>query len=201
VGVTAQVTQLNFSTAVRKGSRFVCYRESMLLRVILSLALCAPALAQVAELRLTDANGADRSLEELRGKYVVVNFWATWCAPCLEEMPMIVNAEKKYRKRDVVFVAASLDDPTTLRRVPRFLRDQNMEKLTVWLGANEEKMKDLGVGPAVPATVLIDRDGTIVARLLGQMRKKDFIARLEWLTGDRSGPSPAPVVDTTAAKK
>ncbi len=165
-----------------------------------SLAILVSALLAIvakeppkAELTLKDAGGQKVSLRDYRGKIVVLNFWATWCGPCNDEMPMIVEIEREYRNRGVAFVAASLDDSKTKSRIPAFLSKYQVE-FPVWYGATGDDLARLGLGEAVPATVFIDQEGHITARVLGQMRKDELKERLDWLTGDRTGPAPQPIV-------
>src|SRR6266567_8042872 len=80
---------------------------------VLVSALVFPAIAKDSrpvDLPFKDMKGQKVHLRDYRGKVVVLNFWATWCVPCREEMPMFVEMEKEYGPRGVVFVAASLDD-------------------------------------------------------------------------------------------
>src|SRR5579872_4111987 len=96
-------------------------------RALLSLAALGAALsgapkeAPKADLTLKDLNGKKVRLRDFQGKVVVVNFWATWCIPCMHEMPMLVEAEKEYSGRGVVFVAASLDDDKARAKIPAFV--------------------------------------------------------------------------------
>src|SRR6266550_7088411 len=92
-------------------------------QMIIAMALLAPAVfAQDLHpaLALRDITGAEHSLEEYRGKIVVLNFWATWCLPCKYEMPLLVNLQNRYPDR-IVVVGASLDDKETQKRIPKFV--------------------------------------------------------------------------------
>src|SRR5260370_13210650 len=71
-----------------------------------------------ADLALTDSGGKKVHLKDYRGKAVVVNFWATWCGPCREEMPMMVEAESAWKDKGVVFIGASLDEKETRKNIP-----------------------------------------------------------------------------------
>jgi thiol-disulfide isomerase/thioredoxin len=149
--------------------------------------------AKPADLSLAGVDGGKAHLRDYRGKVVVLNFWATWCGPCKEEMPMLVEAEKAWAAKGVVFVGASLDDKATKGRVPDFLKKYAIT-FPVWMGATDVELSKLGMGEAVPATAFLDRDGTIFSRVQGQIRKEELEERLAWATGDRASPAPQALV-------
>ncbi len=162
---------------------------------VLALVLASAAFAKdppKVELVLKNLGGQRVRLSELRGNNVVLNFWATWCVPCNTEMPLLVEAEKNYGSRGVVFVGASLDDGKTRQHVPEFVR-QYQVTFPVWVGATGDNLDDLGMGPAVPATAFIDREGRIVSRVRGQIRAGELEERLAWLAGSQTTPPPPSV--------
>ena len=164
----------------------------------------APAIAiakdpRPVDLMLKDMNGRKVHLRDYRGKVVVLNIWATWCVPCRDEMPMLVELEKEYASRGVMFIAASLDDRQTRLQIPEFLSKYNVG-FTVWVGASTMDLDDLKLGQAVPATAFLDREGRIVARVMGQMSRDELKERLEWLTNDRSGPAPKALLQNLSGK-
>jgi thiol-disulfide isomerase/thioredoxin len=156
-----------------------------------ALAICADA--PKADLTLQDAAGKKVRLRDLRGKPLVLNFWATWCGPCKAEMPMLVELEKQYGARGVQFIGASMDEAKTKGKIPSFLAEYHVE-FPVWYGAGADDLDRLHLGAAVPATAFLDAEGHIVARILGQARLEELKERLDWLTGDRSGTPPEPLV-------
>jgi thiol-disulfide isomerase/thioredoxin len=149
----------------------------------------AAAAATQPDLSFRDAEGRKVHLRDLRGKVVVLNFWATWCGPCAREMPLLVEMEKQYRKRGVVFAAVSLDDSRTRRQVPDFISRHGVV-FPVWYGATAEDLERLALGQAIPATAFFDADGRVAARVLGEIRPDEIRARLEWLTSDHTAPRP-----------
>jgi len=109
------------------------------------------------------------TLSELRGKVVVLNFWATWCAPCVEELPSLVNLQQKMRNKGITVLAVSVDQDESLYR--RFVQDHNVNLLTV-RDANQ-KSNNLYGTVKFPETYIIDRNGV--------MRRK-FIGPVDWAT-------------------
>jgi thiol-disulfide isomerase/thioredoxin len=148
----------------------------------------------IADLSLKDMNGKQVHLRDYRGKVVVLNFWATWCGPCKDEMPMFVEAEREYGDRGVVFVGASLDDKETRRRVHAFVSDHQIS-FPIWLGATPDDLEKLGMGPGLPATAFIDQQGHILARVLGEIRKPEIKERLDWLVTGQGGSAPPALVN------
>jgi thiol-disulfide isomerase/thioredoxin len=146
-----------------------------------------------AELNLIDLDGKKVHLKDLRSKIVVLNFWATWCGPCKDEMPMIVEVEKAWAPKGVVFIGASLDDKKTINAIPAFMQKYRID-FPVWTGATGDDMDKLKMGEAVPDTAFIDEGGVIVSRVEGEIKKAELLERLEWLTGDRKGPAPQALV-------
>lgn len=166
------------------------------LAAILTVLMAGPVLHSSdpkADLTLHDASGRKVRLRNLRGKPVVLNFWATWCGPCRAEMPILVEMEKHYASQGMQFVGASLDDAKTKAAIPAFLEEFKIA-YPVWFGATGDDMDYLGLGNAVPATAFLDAEGRIVARILGQARPEEVRERLDWIVGGCTPPSPPAVV-------
>jgi thiol-disulfide isomerase/thioredoxin len=149
----------------------------------------AAGAASKAELNAKSLDGRKVRLRDLRGKFVVLNFWATWCEPCREEMPMLVKAAQAITSPDVVFIAASVDESKTQAGIPGAVSRFGIT-FPVWTGATGDDLFKLSKGQAVPATIFIDRDGAIQAIVSGQIREGELKERLNWLTGDRTGARP-----------
>jgi thiol-disulfide isomerase/thioredoxin len=156
------------------------------------VALCGAARTQATpapDFTLTNLEGKAHSLAEYRGRIVVLNFWATWCLPCREEMPMLSKLSPKYDGKNVAFLAASIDDAQSQPKIARFLEKKKIT-LAVFTGASPETLKQFNLGEIVPATLILDRDGTPTFRIEGEASKKDISSRLDWLLSERLGKQP-----------
>lgn len=144
-------------------------------------AVPAPALgAQAPALALNDLSGQEQTLASYKGKIVVLNFWATWCIPCRKEMPAFVNLQNEYAAWGVQVVAASADTAETQGQVVKFVREKKLS-FPVWMGATTDHMLAFGLGAELPGTVIIDRDGTIVARYKGIIKEADLKKEIDAL--------------------
>jgi peroxiredoxin len=114
---------------------------------------------------LQSLEGRTVRLSDLRGKAVVLNFWATWCAPCRVEMPWLVELSRQYQTRGVEVVGVSMDDPGEAAAVAQFARERGVP-YTILLG-NDAVGDAYGGMRLLPQTFFIGRDGRIVGSLVG----------------------------------
>jgi thiol-disulfide isomerase/thioredoxin len=116
-------------------------------------------------IRFSDGEGRERSLSEWRGKIVLVNLWATWCAPCRVEMPSLDRLQAKLGGPDFAVVPISLDwgGPDKPRQ---YLETNKLSNLPLYVDSFKTLMQSLNV-PGLPLSVLIDREGRELARLAG----------------------------------
>ena len=154
---------------------------------LLSMSQAAPAQEKAGTFKALD--GSTHALGELRGHASVVNFWATWCGPCKEEMPRLQRLADRYTAQGVTFVAISLDGPETQGKIRPLIAKRGL-RLPVWTGATEETLASLELGVLVPATLVLDAEGTVIGRIEGEARDKDVESRLDWLLGGRQGKPP-----------
>lgn len=128
----------------------------------------ADATALLA-LSLPDASGREQSIGQWRGKVVIVNFWATWCAPCREEMPEFMRAQTEFGARGVQFVGIAVDQAD---KVSHFAKELGLNYPTLVGGFGAvELSKTLGNNfAALPFTIIIDRQGRIAHTQLGPMK-------------------------------
>ena len=169
-------------------------RVSALVLAVVALFSIPPAQAKRApNLELTDQAGKTQKISDLRGSIAVVNFWATWCEPCREELPMLTRLSKEYGNEQVRFVAVSADEWKNRAAVGKFVA-ANQLGMEIWLGANLAMLERAKLGNELPATFIVDEQGDVVARVLGQAREEDIRQPLDWLLGGRSGTAPQALV-------
>ena len=112
-----------------------------------------------------DARGGQRRLSDHRGRGVVFNFWATWCAPCIREMPDLDHLKTLVAENGVDVLALS-EDRKGVDRVEKFYKMTEIRNLDILLDDNGGMLRDLRVR-GLPTTLLIDADGMEVARIQG----------------------------------
>lgn len=130
------------------------------------------------ELEMDTLDGGTLRLTDLRGKLVLINFWATWCAPCLKEIPLLVEAQTRYASRGLQILGPAMDDPEQVRAMLGRLKIQ----YPILIGelAVSRAMDALGdtLG-ALPFSVLIAADGTVIQRKHGEYEREELIKLVE----------------------
>jgi thiol-disulfide isomerase/thioredoxin len=126
------------------------------------LALHEVAVA-IPEVVLLDAEDGERSLAEYRGKWVVLNFWATWCAPCRKEMPSLDRLQAAMPQIAVVPVATGRNAVPGIRR---FFDEAGVKGLPILRDPTSDLARGMGV-MGLPVTVILNPEGQEVARLIG----------------------------------
>jgi peroxiredoxin len=128
---------------------------------------------------LKDINGKDVSLSAYKGKVIVLDFWATWCAPCRIEIPNFVELYKKYRSQGFVVLGVSVDDP--LSKLKPFARELKMN-YPVLIGLNRDDIKEaFGPPPGYPTSFVIGRDGKICSQHTGFVPMEEFERKIKAL--------------------
>ena len=123
--------------------------------------------------------GGKLALSDLRGKVVMLDFWATWCPPCQEEMPSLVKLAKEYEGRGLAFVAASRDDDDVKEELVRQFLGRNLPELEPYVVyANDEVAMAFRV-EALPTLYFLDREGKVIDAVRGMMSESAIRRRIE----------------------
>ncbi len=123
--------------------------------------------------KLSRPDGSELDLETLRGKTIVMNFWATWCGPCLTELPLFAKTIEKFRDdKDVVFLAITTDEDRNL--VNPFLKRHKFNLPVVFA----DGLNDFFNVTSIPTTLIIDPRGRISYRQAGYNPREDFVEKL-----------------------
>lgn len=145
------------------------------------------AAKPLPEMRFQDLAGNETGLDAFRGQVVVLNLWATWCAPCREEMPSLDRLQQAFAGEPVRVIALSVDRAGA-ERVKAFIDEVGATSLAVYRDPTVKAARTLKV-PGLPATLLVDREGREVGRVLG-IAKWDgeaAIATVRSLLGEQPG--------------
>ena len=167
-------------------------RRRLLLHVV-ALWVCSSSIGAGAKRAPDPAfkalDGQTRKLSALRGQVVVVNFWATWCGPCQEELPRLSKIAESYAGKPVRFVLISIDEPKNRPKIPAVLGRLHVG-LESWDDADTDTMDRFGLGDIVPGTAILDDKGELVARIMGEAREEDVRGAVDWLLSGKTGPAP-----------
>jgi thiol-disulfide isomerase/thioredoxin len=131
-------------------------------------------------LQFSDLEGNAIELDDFEGKAIFLNLWATWCRPCIMEMPSIEQAYQELKEEGYVFLAASYEDPEKIRE---FADKQDFTFPFIHLKSD---MQALGV-QSIPTTYIYNESGEVVARIIGSREwdSPELMARLqEWKTAE-----------------
>jgi len=107
------------------------------------------------------------TIASLKGRGVVLNFWATWCAPCVREMPALDRLSVKLQGTGVDVITVS-EDRKALKKIPPFFDANGVKNLGIYYDVKGRLSRQVGVD-ALPTTILINADGELVGRVLGVM--------------------------------
>ena len=168
-----------------------------------TLAVLAPSLAEQeaadvvgreVDLILKDPFGVKQTLGALKGRIVILNFWATYCLPCAKEMPDLAAIQNAYAALGLQVIGASTDDAEDISKVLQFVKETKVN-FPIWMGATTADMMRFGLGGALPGTVVIGRDGRIAKVISGVVNQVDLKKQIEVMLA-----TPDKTADKTPAK-
>ncbi len=165
-------------------------RSILLSSLVLTLALAGcrrehkqasdPARKPAPDFALKDPDGRVVRLSDYRGKVVLLNFWATWCAPCRIEIPWFVEFERRLKDRGFAVIGVSMDEGGW-DDVKAFMAGKGINYRIVM--GDDEVAHAYGGVESLPTTFIIDRDGKVAATHLGLVSKSKYEDDLEKLLG------------------
>ena len=126
-----------------------------------------------------DFLGNEVNLNDYYGKLIIINFWATWCAPCKEEMPSLDRLYQNNSFKNLIVFAVNMEQPNKIK-TKKFFNDLDIRKLKIFFDRNLNFVKEFKLR-GVPTTILINKKGEEFARIIGStdFQDKKF---LEWLS-------------------
>ena len=133
----------------------------------------------ISSLIFEDFSGNEINLNNYHGRHVIINFWATWCAPCKKEMPSLDNLYQDNNFKNLQIFAVNMEQPSTLK-TKKFFTDLNIQKLEIFFDPNLNFVKRFKLR-GMPTTVLINKKGEEFARIIGEtnFQNKKFV---KWLS-------------------
>lgn len=141
---------------------------------------------EAADFALEDANGQTLKLSDLRGKVVLLNFWATWCGPCKIEIPWFVEMEREFKDQGFAVVGVSMDEDGW-KAVKPFMADMKVNYRMV-LGT-EEMAQLYGGVQALPTSFILDRNGKVASVHMGIVSRKVFEEEIRALLEGKAVPA------------
>jgi thiol-disulfide isomerase/thioredoxin len=127
--------------------------------------ITAEPVKPVPAFAITDLEGKEVTLDALKGKVVVLNLWATWCVPCIKEMPSLERLSVKMKDKGVAVMSVS-QDRGGMKQVGPFLDKHGLKALPIYLDAKGAVLKAIA-GRGLPTTLVIDKEGREIGRLEG----------------------------------
>jgi thiol-disulfide isomerase/thioredoxin len=188
--------------AVRKGKDASSVRVDALEVLAPSQAerAAAEVVGREVELTLKDLFGAEQRLAALKGRIVVLNFWATYCVPCRKEMPDLAAVQNEYAALGVQVVGASTDEAEDRAKVLQFVKETKVN-FPIWTGAAVADMVRFGLGAALPGTVVIDREGRIARVMPGIVNPVELKKQIDAMLASAERRAEAVRRETAAKQK
>ena len=139
-------------------------------------------LEPAPEIELKSITGETVRLSDLRGRVVLLNFWATWCVPCRAEIPELIEMQHALEAQGLSVVGVVWNDPSSVEEIKEFQKEMKLD-YTVLLGGESIADKFGGIA-AAPTTFIIDREGRIRQKIIGQRSRASFEASVKPLLGE-----------------
>lgn len=136
---------------------------------VLALLIALPFGAQALDMPLTSVDGSRTNLKHFQGKWLVVNYWATWCPPCIVEMPELQSFHDEHANRDAMVIGINAE-LISRQRLLEFLDDYFITYPNFVSKPGQDS--ELGLIPGLPTTFLVSPAGKVVARQVGPVTRE-----------------------------
>ena len=137
---------------------------------------------EAIDFELSDINGKQHKLSDYRGKWVIVNFWATWCPPCLDEIPELIEFHQEHKDKDAVVLGLN-HEQVDLDYLKEFV-EQSFINYPVLLAVPGQKLP-FGTLRGLPTTVLVSPEGVAVVKRTGTVSKQDLESTIKEFNQER----------------
>jgi len=147
---------------------------------------CAGLRGESQLIRPIDETGLQHLLKQSRGKVVLLNFWATWCEPCVEEFSALMKIAREFRPRGVEIILVAIEEPEAIaQKVKPFLRAQGVTFRTYYKKTRDDEVFinaiDRNWRGAIPATFIYDANGVLIKKFIAAQSFETFVAALRSL--------------------
>ncbi|WP_041421503.1 TlpA family protein disulfide reductase [Shewanella sediminis] len=155
-----------FIPADAKSNKVYNTGEAINKPMIMSRFIEMQSAREVPDVTFTDTEGGEINLKQYKGKVVMVNLWATWCAPCIKEIPQMENIRQTNIDKDLVVLPISIDEES--EKVKPFLARHGLSHYKTWLDPNKD-IDQVMPADVVPATYVFDGSGNLIGFLRGYL--------------------------------
>jgi thiol-disulfide isomerase/thioredoxin len=124
---------------------------------------------------LKDPDGTDHTLNQWAGRPQIINYWATWCAPCRKEVPLLVNLQEAHQDQNLIIIGLSMDFPEDTEKVREFMQAQNVNYPVLMAVDDGQAIAELygAENFALPVSIFVRADGTVSHTHLGELKEPD----------------------------
>lgn len=155
-----------FIPADAKSNKVYNTGEAINKPMIMSRFIEMQSAREVPDVTFTDTEGGEINLKQYKGKLVMVNLWATWCAPCIKEIPQMENIRQTNIDKDLIVLPISIDEES--EKVKPFLARHGLAHYKTWLDPNKD-IDQVMPADVVPATYVFDGSGNLIGFLRGYL--------------------------------
>jgi len=141
----------------------------------------------IMPMSFVDENGKTSTMEDYKGKLVILHFWATWCPPCVRELPLLNALRERQKGKDFVIVPISLDYVMKAERLVAFMKKHNLTGMPILTVPSEDKAWAQLTSFALPVTFIVDPQGRILYKMMGDTSwaNKDSVAFIDYLIANQ----------------